>query len=228
MELSEHHYQNVVNFLKFSRYRRGTQLRAVDSNFEDCLASRVALDETYTGDEVDEILRDLNGVVRADVESELLDSNHTNCLLLRQLFKQAEKWHLKLNIDTAELENKALLDEVAKLEDTSANALKKEGKTKLTPLQDSGPVPLLQMEIGRLEEENNKLRQRLEKLEMDTTNILSEKGTLQEQVKLLKIQSQDPGTGGDSKQQQISAMAAEVSQPTIFDSLAEKEGTLLS
>ena len=83
--------------------------------------------------------QELNHVVRADVESEFLDSNHTNCLLLRQLFQQAEKWHLKLNVDTLELENKALLDEVAKLEDsTSSMSLRNESKTKLTPLQDSG------------------------------------------------------------------------------------------
>ena len=78
-------------------------------------------------------------MVRADVESEFLDSNHTNCLLLRQLFKQSEKWHLKLNIDTSELENKALLDEVAKLEDcSSAHSIRNDSKTKLTPIQDSG------------------------------------------------------------------------------------------
>jgi len=79
-------------------------------------------------------------VVRADVESEFIDSNHTNCLLLRQLFKQAEKWHLKLNVDTSELENKGLLDEVAKLEDTSmsSTSLRNESKGKLIPLEESG------------------------------------------------------------------------------------------
>ena len=79
-------------------------------------------------------------MVRADVESEFIDSNHTNCLLLRQLFKQAEKWHLKLNVDTSELENKGLLDEVAKLEDTSmsSTSLRNESKGKLIPLEESG------------------------------------------------------------------------------------------
>ena len=83
--------------------------------------------------------QELNHVVRADVESEFLDSNHTNCLLLRQLFKQAEKWHLKLNVDTSELENKSLLDEVAKLEDSaSSTSLRNESKAKLIPLEESG------------------------------------------------------------------------------------------
>lgn len=189
MELNDHHHQSLLNYLKFSRYRRSQKLRAVDSNFEDSIASRVAVDETYGGDEVIDLLKELNVVVRADVESEFLDSNHTNCLLLRQLFKQAEKWHLKLNIDTSELENKALLDEVAKLEDSSPGAnLRNESKTKLTPIQDSGPVPLLQLEISRLEEENNKLRGRLDKLEVECTNVLQDKGVLQEEMGRLKSQ----------------------------------------
>ena len=44
------------------------------------------------------------------------------------------------------------------------------------------------MEISRLEEENSKLRGRLENLEMDCSNVLQEKGTLQEQVSKLKSQ----------------------------------------
>jgi len=189
MELNDHHHQNLVNFLKFSKYRRSQQLRSVDCNFDDVLDSRVSTEETYTGDELEDMLQELQRVVKGDVESELLDNNHTNCLLLSQLFKQAEKWHLKLSIDTSQLEDKALLDEVAKLEDsTSASTIKQESKTKLAPLQDSGPVPLLQMEIGRLEEENNMLRRRLDKLEIDSVNALQDKGNLKEQVRTMEGQ----------------------------------------
>lgn len=49
-----------------------------------------------------------------------------------------------------------------------------------------GPVPLLKLEINRLEEENGKLRGRLEKLEIDCSNILQEKGILQEQMNKLR------------------------------------------
>lgn len=189
MELNDHHHQSLINYLKFSKYRRSQQLRSVDCNFDDVLDSRVSTEETYTGDELEDLLQELQTVVKGDVESELLDNNHTNCLLLGQLFKQAEKWHLKLNIDTSQLEDKALLDEVAKLEDcTSSTNIKQDSKTKLAPLQDSGPVPLLQMEIGRLEEENNMLRRRLDKLEIDSVNALQDKGSLKEQVKTMEGQ----------------------------------------
>ncbi|XP_063686832.1 leucine zipper transcription factor-like protein 1 [Bolinopsis microptera] len=208
MELNDNHHQNILNYLKFSKFRRAQKLRAVDGNFESTLSSRVSAEETYTGDEIIEILEELNQVVRADVESEFLDSNHTNCLLLRQLFKQAEKWHLKLNVDTSELENKALLDAVAKLEDcTSSSSLRNESKGKLIPLEESGPVPLLKLEISRLEEENSKLRSRLENVEMNCSNTLQEKGTLQEQVNMLKSQITSSGAAPSV---QISNLKSEI------------------
>ena len=52
------------------------------------------------------MLDSLCGVLKADVDSDLLNSSHTNALLLRQLFQQAEKWHLKLQANIAEIEDK--------------------------------------------------------------------------------------------------------------------------
>ena len=52
------------------------------------------------------MLDGLCAVVRGDVESELINAAHTNVLLLRQVFSQAEKWHLKLEADISELENR--------------------------------------------------------------------------------------------------------------------------
>ena len=61
---------------------------------------------TFTSDEVRELLSGLSGAVKADVESELISTSHTNVLLLRQLFTQAEKWHLKLQVNVSEMENR--------------------------------------------------------------------------------------------------------------------------
>ena len=64
------------------------------------------VDDTYTLDEVTDMLDGLCAVVRGEVESELINAAHTNVLLLRQVFSQAEKWHLKLQADISELENR--------------------------------------------------------------------------------------------------------------------------
>ena len=71
----------------------------------------------------------------------------------------------------------------------------------------TGPVPLLEMEISRLEEENSKLRSRLENVEMNCSNTLQEKGTLQEQVNMLKSQITSSGAAPSV---QISNLKSEV------------------
>ena len=53
-----------------------------------------------------EILESICSVVKGEIELELTNAAHTNVLLLRQLFTQAEKWHLKLQADISELENR--------------------------------------------------------------------------------------------------------------------------
>ena len=57
------------------------------------------------GDEVKEMLDGLCAVLKADVGSDLIHNSHTSGLLLRQLFQQAEKWHLKLTVDLSEIQS---------------------------------------------------------------------------------------------------------------------------
>ena len=63
-------------------------------------------DDTFTVDEVTDMLDGLLSVVRSEVESELINTSHTNVLMTRQMSQQAEKWHLKLSADISELENR--------------------------------------------------------------------------------------------------------------------------
>lgn len=50
----------------------------------------------------------LGGVVRGDVESELIHTSHTHSLLIGQLLQQAEHWHLTMTADISSLENKSV------------------------------------------------------------------------------------------------------------------------
>ena len=45
-------------------------------------------------------------MVRSDVECELLHIDHSSILLLKQLCGQADKYHLKLQPDISELQNR--------------------------------------------------------------------------------------------------------------------------
>ncbi|XP_062615439.1 leucine zipper transcription factor-like protein 1 [Saccostrea cucullata] len=169
--VNEHHQAQVVNYMRFTRYQRGQRLRAVEMCFEELKNSR--LDETtYTIDEVTDMLDGLLSVVMGEVEGELDNTAYTNVLLLRQMFQQAEKWHLKLQADISELENRDLIETIADFEqkefagttrDTDFNSVLK--KMKLAPINESGGAALLHMKIEELEKENLKLSEKTRQME---------------------------------------------------------------
>uniref|UniRef100_A0A8C0GY43 Leucine zipper transcription factor-like protein 1 n=2 Tax=Chelonoidis abingdonii TaxID=106734 RepID=A0A8C0GY43_CHEAB len=183
--------------MRFARSKRGLRLKTVDSCFQDLKDSRL-VEETFTIDEVTEMLDGLQTVVHSEVESELINTAYTNVLLLRQLFSQAEKWYLKLQTDISELENRELLEQVAefeKAEFTSANKKPSSEliKPKLAPLNEGGSE-LLNKEITRLQEENEKLKTRLKTIETQATSALDEKSKLEKSLKDLQMIQGDQKT----------------------------------
>ena len=54
------------------------------------------------------MLRKLNELIQAEIETELISFAHTNVLLLTQILKQAEKWHLRMKVDLSEIQNRYL------------------------------------------------------------------------------------------------------------------------
>jgi len=60
----------------------------------------------YTIDEVSEMLDSLESVVRAEIESELIYTTHTNVLLINQILKQAETHSVSVNVDVFKLEDR--------------------------------------------------------------------------------------------------------------------------
>ncbi|XP_069119589.1 leucine zipper transcription factor-like protein 1 [Argopecten irradians] len=161
--VNEHHQAQVINYMRFARYQRGQRLRAVDMCFEDLKSSR--LDETtYTIDEVTDMLDGLLAVVRGEVDDELINTSHTNILLCRQMFMQAEKWHLKLAADISELENRDLLEQIADFEEKEFAGTKMDSdlqgvlkNVKLTPINQKGGTELLHRRIEELDHEMKKL-----------------------------------------------------------------------
>ncbi|XP_008394797.1 leucine zipper transcription factor-like protein 1 isoform X2 [Poecilia reticulata] len=183
---NEHHQSEIINYMRFARSKRLLRLKAIDSCFEELKDSRL-VEDTYTVDEVREMLDGLQMVVRGEVEMELINTAHTNVLLLRQLFSQAEKFYLRLQSDVSELENRELLEQVAEFEKTDfkiTNKLNQEAsKLKLAPLNEGGVSELLNKEIAKLQEDNDKLKSRLRTLESQAMSALDEKAKLERTLK---------------------------------------------
>ncbi|KAK2815043.1 hypothetical protein Q7C36_023309 [Tachysurus vachellii] len=175
---SEHHQKEVINYMRFARSKRLQRLKTIDSCFQELKDSRL-VEETFTVDEVSDMLDGLQVVVHGEVEMELINTAHTNVLLLRQLLSQAEKFYLKLQTDISELESRELLEQVAAFEKTdfktNIKVNQETGKLKLAPLNEGGVSELLNKEISRLQEENDKLKARLRTLECQAMSALDEK-----------------------------------------------------
>ncbi|XP_051910840.1 leucine zipper transcription factor-like protein 1 [Hippocampus zosterae] len=189
---NEHHQNEVINYMRFARSKRLLRLKTVDSCFEELKDSRL-VEETFTADEVRDMLDGLHAVVRGEVEMELINTAHTNVLLLRQLFFQAEKYYLRLQTDISELENRELLEQVAEFEKTDFKVSDKmnqdAGKPKLAPLNEAGVSELLNKEIAKLQEENENLKAKLRTLESQAMNVLDEKTKVQKALQdLRKVQ----------------------------------------
>lgn len=175
--------------MRFARSKRALRLKTVDSCFQDLKDSRL-IEETYTVDEVSDILNGLQDLVRGEVEMELINTAHTNVLLLRQLFSQAEKFYLRLQTDISELENRELLEQVAEFEKTdfkpNIKVNQETSKPKLAPLNEGGVSELLQREISRLQEDNDKLKARLRTLESQAMCALEDKSKAETALKNLQ------------------------------------------
>ncbi|XP_011487364.1 leucine zipper transcription factor-like protein 1 isoform X2 [Oryzias latipes] len=235
---NEHHQNEMINYMRFARSKRVLRLKTIDSCFEDLKESRL-VEETFTVDEVKEMLDGLQVVVRGEVEVELINSAHTNVLLLRQLFSQAEKFYLRLQTDISELENREMLEQVAEFEKTdfkTASKLNQESsKPKLAPLNEAGVSELLNKEIARLQEENDKLKSRLRALESQAMSALDEKTKAERALKdLQKMQGEQQEISSledtvaalkDDYERSLSANAA--SQKDLQENLISSKHELL-
>ncbi|XP_059380375.1 leucine zipper transcription factor-like protein 1 isoform X2 [Carassius carassius] len=221
---NEHHQNEVINYMRFARSNRALRLKTIDSCFQDLKDSRL-MEETYTVDEVSDMLDGLQVLVRGEVEMELINTAHTNVLLLRQLFSQAEKFYLRLQTDISELENRELLEQVAEFEKTDFKANSKvnqeTSKPKLAPLNEGGVSELLQKEITRLQEDNDKLKARLRTLESQAMSALDEKSKAERALKdLQKSQGDQQNTNMEGT---VAAMQADFEKTLNANVASQKD-----
>lgn len=210
--VNEHHQNQVINYIRFARYQRGQRLRAVDVCFEDLKDSRLT-DETFTIDEVTEMLDGLLTVVRSEVESELINTAHTNVLMMRQMFQQAEKWHLKLQADISELENRELLEQIKEFEEREFAGAKRDTEfipKKLEPVNETGGTALLHMKIEELQEENEQLKARLCKVDKDFAAMMASQGAELARAKGMNLGQQGDSADVDALRKKMSGLESEI------------------
>ncbi|XP_031418926.1 leucine zipper transcription factor-like protein 1 [Clupea harengus] len=98
-----------------------------------------------------------------------------------------------------------LLEQVAEFEKTEVTTTNKKtsqdaSKPKLAPLNEGGVSELLNKEIARLQEENDKLKTRLKTLESQATNALDEKCKVKQALKDLQSVQTDQESSRQSQE----------------------------
>ncbi|OUM64337.1 hypothetical protein PIROE2DRAFT_8888 [Piromyces sp. E2] len=185
--LNEHHINQFVDILRFSRLRRTQLLNDIGLIFEE-ESEKELNDTTYNKDEVEQIINNMRDVVKNFVENEVLNINHMNVLLLQQFCKQAEFWHLNLLANISELENRQLLNNIKQFEEEQfqKNKLMKQTTRKLEPLINEGPVGILKKEIEDLKKENEQVKQDKEKLNNEIEKLTNDKNKSDDKIKVLE------------------------------------------
>ncbi|XP_057287637.1 leucine zipper transcription factor-like protein 1 [Pezoporus wallicus] len=215
--------------MRFARFKRSLCLKTVDSCFQNLKDSRL-VEETFTVDEVTDMLDGLQTVVHSEVESELINTTYTNVLVLRQIFSQAEKWYLKLQTDVSELENRELLEQVAEFEKSEFISSNKKPSTdlirpKLAPLNEGG-TELLNRTVASLQEENEKLKTRLKTVETQATAALDEKAKIEKLLKDLQMIQGDQNTNANQDiaelENKVAALKCQF-EKTLSDSTANQK-----
>ncbi|VVC24324.1 Hypothetical protein CINCED_3A002272 [Cinara cedri] len=115
------------------------------------------------------------------MKCELSAFTNTNLLMMYQFFQQAEKWHLRLNADISEMQNKEMLQEMEKIESSYDIMSRTLERKKLLPITDhitNDFAEMLHKRLEQLESHNSKLEKDLKYLENNCNELNKEKQAL--------------------------------------------------
>lgn len=188
-QLNDHHTEMAMKYIRFSMLQRNEQLKELVAAVGDYKETRLIADETYSTDDVTGMLDSLTETLRADLSRNLQRVSHSNVVLLRQLFAQAEDTENTLTVDTSYLEDEMLLSLVAKMEEESQ---KKKQDSLVASHQASslkgGQLPSLdsRKEADALMSGNAQLKARLIELQQELVNVQREKTVLNDKCMALE------------------------------------------
>ncbi|TTN99759.1 Leucine zipper transcription factor-like protein 1 [Bagarius yarrelli] len=194
---SEHHQNEIINYMRFARSKRLLRLKTIDSCFQELKESRL-VEETFTVDEVSDMLDGLQVVVHGEVEMELINTAHR--LTINHLHLVAGMTECLVPVlFKGKVFRPPFLDQLEAMQlplfFRQHQIIQESSKPKLAPLNEGGVSELLNKEISRLQEENGQLKARLRRLESQAMIALDEKCEAEKALNdLQKIQGEQQNT----------------------------------
>jgi len=202
-QLNPDHDRQLVEYLRFLRRKRDTAIAEVAAEFKEVNESRL-FEESYSADEVANILEGLLTMVRQAMKRDLQSTMFSSVLLLKQAFEQAESNNgLTLTTNLAATEDIGLLEAVEQWDRSvhgssgSAPPLSARASVvRASPSRTLRPVgmtqdPRLIADLQGARDDNASLQERFQRMQVQTQQILREKSELQAQVEAMSSGSSD-------------------------------------
>eukprot|EP00727_Mastigamoeba_balamuthi_P014155 m51a1_g9362 putative leucine zipper transcription factor-like protein 1 (1023) ;mRNA; f:161713-168337 len=176
--ITEFHGEQLSGYLRFASMKRSEALVSVDVAFNEALDAKLTdEDKLFTADELRELVNGVRKVIKGDVQHELLHTSHVSALVLRQLFTQAEDILLDLHVDTTQLENQFLLQEMSAFDEA-----REKGSSKLKALSKVSASAAVQHALKT----KGSLEERLHALQVQLNTVAKEKAALEQEVAALR------------------------------------------
>ena len=108
-----------MKYLRFATIQRNVQIKDLETEINDFKESRIPDDDTYSSEDVRELIGSLQTSIRADTYRNLQRVAHSTVVLLRQCLEQAAQHGVTISVDTGLLQDEKFLLEAKRIEEES-------------------------------------------------------------------------------------------------------------
>lgn len=162
-ELSEVNGEQIRRYLKFFRQKKDGYLRAAVGEFQECKADRLS-EDMFSREDVEEIIDYLQSALRTQISQDFSNIINMAALNACQLLVDAQEKGVDLSLDTATLENQAVLEAIEKM---SLDAMPK------NPRRGVGELVSFKEEARAKREETERLESANQRLQEEVASLRS-------------------------------------------------------
>lgn len=172
----------VINYLKFYRDKQTSHIADVNGSCDDCRDMRL-IQTVYTKEELADEYATLRDLVSDTFSDQLEKYTEQNLHFVKQLMLQAEGQDADISVDTADVEDAKLIDDLARLD--------LDGERKHSgPSTKTGDAKL-HMKINELKDESDRVGGRLDKLDSQLKSTEEDNDDLEGDVKAMRRELQE-------------------------------------
>eukprot|EP01004_Peranema_trichophorum_P005839 NODE_4683_length_1130_cov_103.683217_g4155_i0.p1 GENE.NODE_4683_length_1130_cov_103.683217_g4155_i0~~NODE_4683_length_1130_cov_103.683217_g4155_i0.p1 ORF type:complete len:299 (+),score=77.45 NODE_4683_length_1130_cov_103.683217_g4155_i0:77-973(+) len=197
--LSQESKDTFQKYFTWAKRKRTLHIKDVEREFAE-FKNASLIDDTYNRADVIGLLNDLLAILKVTIDKEQKDTDQAFAEVIRQFLTASESQQVSLHLDLAQLDNPVALGRAYGLEKALGDKLPglslaaplsaKPKPSALAPISAT-PVPTGPSEREKeLEEERERLTEKLNKIQQQYTTMMQEKSKLNQELLKMKELSQ--------------------------------------